>query len=808
VIGEKSLHPRLVSIISLLIILAPALTRAASSTPVRLPGGAELAAVDFDRHVASLFGRLGCNAGSCHGSFQGRGGLNLSLFGHDPAHDFQALTRDALGRRVDVLDPDRSLLLRKATGLVAHEGGQRFPPGSWEYQVIRAWIATGARRDPARPAAQQIELHPRELFFDRPGDSAPLAVVARFADGSEADVTPFCEIRTRDDTIATWTTAGQVHGLKPGDTAVVATYRGLLAAARVIVPTGRAVCIPEVPESESDIVDRAINDKLRALGLEPSAPASDAEFLRRVTLDVTGSLPAPADVCAFLADSSPDKRSRKIDELLDHPRHAALWATRYLDITGCEVAALEGPPELRSGRARMWHDWFRKRFAENMPYDRIARDVLCATSRDGTDVRTWLERESARLSAAQAGRTTDYAAKPSLDLFWRRFSGDSYFPVEQMAERAAAAFLGVRIECAQCHKHPFDRWTQTDYRSFANIFAMVQFGLSPEALAAAAELLEERRRSDPGGTLPPTPRLREVYTGAYPSRRLADPATGHPLAPRPLGGPELDAAEGDGDPRESLFAWLTTADNPYFARSFVNRVWAVYFGAGLVEPVDGFSVANPPSNPRLLDELAADFRAQGYNIRRLERIILNSRAYQRSSTPTEGNRDDHGNFARARPRPLMAEVLVDALNDALGVPGEFGLDAPPGARAIEIATNRVQSPDLARAFRIFGRPRRTAVCDCERPHEPAVPQTLFLMTDSGLLAKIKSGRLRGLLGSGRPDAEIVAELFLATLSRAPDGDECQAGLDHVRGRSDRDRQAALVDILWALINTREFILNH
>jgi hypothetical protein len=774
------------------------------AAPVVLPNRVELAAVDFDRHVASLLGRLGCNAGSCHGSFQGRGGLNLSLFGHDPAHDFQALTRDALGRRVDVLYPDRSLMLRKASGLVPHEGGQRFAPGSWEYQVIRAWIAAGARRDPAQPAAEQIELHPRELHLDRPGDFAPLAVVARFGDGSEADVTPFCEIRTRDDTIATWTSAGQLRGRKPGDTAVVATYRGLLAAARVIVPTGRAVRIPEVPKT--DIADRAINDKLRALGLEPSAPASDAEFLRRVTLDVTGGLPAPADVRAFVADPSPDKRPRKVDELLDHPQHAALWATRYLDITGCDVAALEGPPELRSQRARMWHDWFRKRFADNMPYDRIAHDILCATSRDGNDVRSWLESETARLSAAQAGRTTDYAAKPGLDLFWRRYSGDSYFPVEQMAERAAAAFLGVRIECAQCHKHPFDRWTQTDYRGFANVFALVQFGLSPEALAAAAELLEERRRSDRGGALPPTPRLREVYTKAHPSRRLADPATGRSLAPRALGGPELDTAEGD--PRESLFAWLTTPDNPYFARSFVNRVWAVYFGAGLVEPVDGFSVANPPTNPRLLDALANDFVAHGYDIRRLERTVLNSQAYQRSSAPTEGNLDDHGNLARSRPRPLMAEVLVDALNDALGVPGEFGPDAPPGARAIEIATNRVQSPDLARAFRIFGRPRRTAVCDCERLQEPAVPQTLFLMIDSGLLTKIKSGRLRGLLGCGRPDAEIVEELFLATLCRAPAGDECQAALDHVRGRSDRDREAAFVDILWALINTREFILNH
>ena len=337
------------------------------------------------------------------------------------------------------------------------------------------------------------------------------------------------------------------------------------------------------------------------------------------------------------------------------------------------------------------------------------------------------------------GGETDYADEPGLDLFWRRLVNGESSPVEPLAERVATTFLGVRIECAQCHKHPFDRWTQADYRSFANIVADVQFGLSPDGLAAVAALLDERRKADPTGALPPIPRLREVYLSPRSSRRLADPDTGRPLAPRALGGPELPD---DGDPRERLFAWLAAPDNPYFARSFVNRVWAVYFGAGLVDPVDGFSVTNPPSNPRLLDALAADFVAHGYDIRRLERMVLNSRAYQRSSQPVAGNLDDRGNFARSMPRPLMAEVLVDALNAALGVPGDFGPDAPKGSRAIEIATNRVASPDLARAFRVFGRPERAAVCDCERPKAPALPQTLFLMTDDALLAKLKSGRVR------------------------------------------------------------------
>ena len=800
-IPGRGLMSVVVAAVGLLASIGPRPPRGDHVAPVRLPDGSVLAGVEFDRHVSSLFGRLGCNAGSCHGSFHGRGGLNLSLFGHEPARDFEALTRGAQGRRVNVLEPDRSLVLLKATGQVPHEGGQRFARDSWEYQVIRAWIANGAGRDPARSAARAIEIRPAELRLNRPGATGRLAVVARFADGSESDVTSFCDLRARDVADFDISTAGSVRGLRPGDTAVVAAYNGLVAAARVFVPTGRSVVVPEVPAT--DFVDREVYAKLSALGVEPSGPAPDAEFLRRVTLDVIGTLPTPEEVRAFLADLSQNNRSTAIDRLLAHPMHAALWATRYLDITGCDVDAMEGPDELRPRRARLWHEWFRSRFAANTPYDRIARGVLCASSRDGDDVHRWVSREAERSRSLANGTDTGYAAKPGLDLFWRRLVGGDYTPVEPLAERVAATFLGVRLECAQCHKHPFDRWTRADYRAFANIVADVQFGLSPDGLAAASALLEERRKAEPRGVLPPIPRIREVFVANRSSRRLAHPDTGGPLAPRALGGPELSAG---GDPRERLFDWLVTPDNPYFARSFVNRVWAVYFGTGLVDPVDGFSVTNPPSNARLLDALAADFVVHGYDVRGLERMVLNSRAYQRSSQPVAGNLDHRKNFARSLPRRLMAEVLVDALDAALGVPGEFGPDVPKGARAIEIATNRVAAPDLARAFRILGRPERTSVCDCERPKAAALPQTLFLMTDGALLAKLKAGRVRTLAGSDRCEAEAVEELFLAALSRLPSEDEARSGLDHLR--SSLDRATGLADVLWALINTREFVLNH
>ncbi len=791
-----------VAAVGLLAWLGARPSRAVGADPVRLPDGVEIAVVDFDRHVAGLFGRLGCNTGACHGSFQGRGGLSLSLFGHDPALDFRSLTRDAMGRRVAPLDPDRSLLLLKATGRIPHEGGRRFAVDSWEYRVIRAWIAGGARRDAGASPAEAIEIRPRAVVFARPGETAGLSVVARFADGTESDVTPFCDLRVKDDSVAEVLRPGDgVRGLRPGETALIASYRGLLASTLVTVPTGRRVVIPEAPAS--GLVDREVDARLRILGISPAGPASDAEFLRRASLDVIGGLPPPEEVRAFLDDRSPDKRSRKVDALLAHPMHAALWATRYLDITGCDVDSMEKPDELRPRRASMWHDWFRERFAQNRPYDEMARGLLCATSRDGKDVEAWIGEEATRMLAAKAGSGTDYASKPGLDLFWRRYSNDEYFPIEQMAERTAVALMGVRLECAQCHKHPFDRWTQSDYRAYANVFAKVRFGHSPAGLAATARLLGERRKADPGGTLAPIPRLQEVYEADRPSRRLADPSTGRPLPPKAPGGPEIAEA---GDPRAALFDWLKRPDNPYFAPSFVNRAWAAYFGAGLVDPVDGFSTANPPANAPLLAALSADFVAQGFDIRRLERMILTSRAYGRSSGAAGGAPEGRETPAVATPRALMAEVLVDALNDALGVPGDFGADAPRGARAIEVASNSVASAELARAFRIFGRPRRAAICDCERPKQPAVPQALFLMTDAGLLAKIRDGRLKGLLESDRRDAEVVEELFLASLSRRPSLDELDAALEHLRGRA--DRPAAMADVLWALINTREFVLNH
>jgi hypothetical protein len=773
---------------------------AARADSVPLPGGSALRSVDFERHVAGVLGKFGCSAGACHGSFQGKGGLRLALFGYDPAMDFRALTREGLGRRIDTENPERSLVLLKATARVPHEGGQRFAPGSWPEQLLRAWIAGGARHQSGSGKVRRLDVEPHEHAFEWPGESVALRVRVSFADGSVEDLTPLCDFRAKDDSIVEVSPLGVVHGLRPGDTPVIVSYRGELTTVRVLVPAPLAGPWAEVPAK--NFIDKLVFGKLRRLRLPPSDFSSDEEFLRRITIDATGSLPSPAEVRRFVADDQPDKRIRKIDELLAHPLHAALWATRLCDVTGCDVDTMDGPAELRSKRAKMWHDWFRVRVGSNEPYDRIVHGVLCATSREGQPVERWIRAEADLDQKLHKGFEGPYAARPSLDLFWRRFSGDDYFPPEQMAERTAAAFLGVRLECAQCHKHPYDRWTQADYRAFANIFSQVHFGSSPETTAAVVAFLE-RRREVGDKTGPPLPRIQEVYVGSHQPRRLADPQTGAELPARALGGPELPF---DGDARERLFGWLHRPDNPFFAHAFVNRVWAHYLGAGLVEPVDNFSVANPPSNGPLLDALAADFVESGYDLRHLERRILNSRTYQLSYRPNAANAADRTNNSHARARSMLAEVVVDVLNDALGASEDLGADAPAGRRAIEVATNRAHAAHLARIFRIFGRPTRSAACDCERPNEPAVPQTLFLMTDPVLLRKIQTGRLGKLLAEKRSDEEIIEELFLATLSRLPDAAEKQAALGHVRAAA--DHKAALADTLWALINTREFILNH
>lgn len=815
---------------------------APAGAAVKLPGGGSIEQVDFERHIMGLLGRAGCANGSCHGSFQGKGGLQLSLFGYDPAKDYQALVRDVNGRRINLANPDDSLALLKATGQARHGGFTRFGKNSWQYHLLRAWIAQGAKHNPGSGEVKAVTITPAEVAFQRPGQSGTIKVEASFADGSREDITPLCDFRCNDDAVAEVSSPGAIKALRPGDTAIVVSYRGTVLPVRVLVPseTKPGFVYPRVPEV--NYIDRAVFTKLRRLNMVPSALSSDEEFLRRVSIDTIGTLPSPDEVRAFLADRSADKRERKIDELLRHPLHAALWATKFSDITGNNTDGLENPPQRKPYLSQMWHDWFRKRLADNMPYDQIVKGVLTATSREGKSPEAYIKEVEAIEEAQDKGEPTKYAQRQTLDLFWRP---QQRVTIDQWGEKTAAAFLGVRLECAQCHKHPFDRWTQEDYRSYANIFAPVVFGASPEAARTfrgvqkeraerSQQRLNELRRKGVRVTAMPVGPLREVHVGR-PAGLLSHPETKRPLSPRTLGGSELAVKSGE-DPRLALWEWMRSPDNPFFARSLVNRVWGHYFGVGIVHPVDDFSLANPPSNDKLLDALARDFIRSGYDLRALERAVLRSRTYQLSSTPNETNKHDRNNYARGYVRPMMAEVVVDVLNAALGTTERWAsAEGGEGKHAIEVGASRVQNPAVNYAFRVFGRPPRTSACDCERAMDPALPQKLFLLADPNLQQKLRPGgnRLGTLLREQKDDLAVLEELFLATLSRRPTARERDTFLAYrddagaapakepaaapARDRRGRvrpqaatttGRQAVFADTLWALINTTEFIFNH
>jgi hypothetical protein len=744
-----------------------------------------------------LLGKMGCNAGACHGSFKGRGGFRLSLFASDLEKDYAALTGGEAGR-IKRDDPEASLLLLKPTKAVSHGGGQRFPKGSWQYQLLRTWIQQGARWEKGSGTVASIRLDPPEFAFPRPGQTGGLKVRARFSNGDEENITTFCNFRSNNEAIAEVTPLGEVKARQPGDTFLVVSYRAEVVAVRTTVPRESPEGFQYPKPLEVNFVDREVFAKLRRLNIVPSDLADDAEFLRRVTIDTIGILPTPDEVRAFLKDKDPDKRQRQIDQLLAHPMHAALWASRLSDITGNTTSQLELPLHYQPERSQMWHDWLRKRLADNMPYDEIVKGILCATSRDGLSVEDWIKQADEFDAAALKGKPTNYAQRNSLDLFWRR---ERPVALEQWGERTAAAFLGVRLECAQCHKHPFDRWTQNDYRAWANIFAQVSFGASPEA-RSAIDAANKRR----GATSSRNQAiLKEVFVGPA-QKRLEYSEARSSLPAKALGGPEVPLDDGT-DARVALFQWMRSPENPFFARGFVNRIWGHYFGIGIVDPVDDFSLSNPPSNEKLLNALARDFIDHKFDIRHIERTILQSRTYQLTSKANATNRLDRNNYSHSYVRPLLAEVAVDVINTALGISEDFGPGTPLKGRAIEIGASRVENRDLMHAFGVFGRPLRLRPCDCERESESNVPQALFLMTDGEMLYKLKSGtRLNNLLKSGQTDEQVLEELFLATLSRFPSDADRQSFAEYRKSKP--DREAAFRGTLWALVNTREFILNH
>jgi len=787
----------------------PVAARGADEPAVELPGNITLGEVDFRRHVLPLVSKLGCNAGNCHGSFQGRGGFRLSLFGHAPDDDFAAITD-----RVDTDNPAESLLVAKPSSKTDHEGGQRILPESWEYQLLVGWIRQGAKASKIdNTLLAQVAASPRMMRLTV-GARAKIAASAHFGDATPEPVTPLCRIESSDPAVVEIAADGQAFGVRSGMANIIVSYAGSFATIPVTIPfandetrandkaaqTGDNSPAPDAPQS----LDHWIQSRLNELNLSSAPAADDAQFLRRVTLDTVGRLPTFDEVRQFLESNDANKRTALIDRLLADPQHASVWATRLCDITGCRLETMEGPDKLKQARARMWHAWFRRRLAANTPFDQIVRGVLAGASRGELSGEQYVERELALIRAAESGGVGEYPDRDSLDFYWRRVSQTGVYPREEMAERTAAAFLGIRIECARCHKHPYDRWTQTDYAAFVNVFANVTFGSSIEVNRAVLARLDKSRSERATGAEPTAmPRLQEMYDDPRQAQLLADTKRKQLVAPRLLGGREIDKAENG---RDVLATWLTQANNPYFARNWVNRVWAHYFGRGLVEPVDNFSGRNPPTHPELLDALAAQFVNSGFDLRQLEQSILSSRAYQQSSIPPAPTPDAARYYACAPVRPLMAEAMVQAVNQALGSANAWSEDIPTGGSAWDIGANRPANSRLAYLFELFGRGKRELVCDCNRSTDATLRQTLHLMADGEWIEQIRTSALVTDLAAEQSIPQALATAYLRTVSRPPTAAEIEILTPHVSAAA--DRKEAWVDVVWALLNSREFRTNH
>jgi hypothetical protein len=793
---------------------------------------------DFRRHVVPLLGRLGCNSRACHGSFQGRGGLQLSLFGYD----FKADHANLVGGdepRTNVAEPAASLVLQKPLEEVPHEGGRRFDRDSWQHRLLSEWIAGGApSTDAASPTLTRLEVEPADIVGSRTGDRRRLRAIAVWNDGSREDVTPLCRFQSNDDQVAAVDETGEVTVTGPGDTHVVVFYDDGVTPVPVMLPVSPLADsrYPDVPTPTA--IDELVVAKLRRLGIVPAPVCDDATFLRRVSIDITGRLPAPDEIRAFLQDRRSDKRERKVDELLASPAYAAWWATRFCDWTGNnEQTNQNSGPDDRPVATAAWYEWLRVRLDRNVPYDEIVAGIVLARSRlDGESYDAYCARMS---GYQQAEAATSFAEQPYLPYYWSR---GTFQTAEQRALGFAYTFLGVRIQCAQCHKHPFDEWTKDDFARFQAFFNRVRHGEAPGTKEAAATMLADlgldpkARGNDTRKALATF--LKEGRTVPYRETFVVGPQRAAPGKGTAAKGPKGDARRvvgrtatvlgGDdvsidelADPRVVLMEWLRDPDNPYFARAIVNRIWAAYFNVGIVEPPDDLSLANPPSNAPLLDHLTDEFRRRSYDLKWLHRAIATSRTYQAGWRPDDTNRHDERNFSRAVPRRIPAEVVLAAIRGATAGDAERLAPRPGSGRGEPVAAGWGASARYA--LTVFGRSTRETNCDCDRSGEPSLLQTVFLRNDRDMLTQIdrrqgwvdEVAKRHAVAGvKERPAADltdddvaaIVREAYLRTLSRPPHATEAVRAAAHF-ATAGTVREATR-DLMWALLNTKEFLVNH
>ncbi len=705
--------------------------------PAKISGASVLPPISFTNDVMPVFSKSGCNAGSCHGAARGKDGFRLSLYGFDPTGDYHRLTREMLGRRVNLAVPDECLLINKATGKVPHSGGTVFQPNTEYYQTLLAWLENGAIPDEGPiPSVTGIELYPQSAVLNGADQTQQLTVRAKYSDGSDRDVTSLAYFSTNNDNSAIVSQAGLVTAKNRGEAFVMCRFdTHTVGADFIVLPKDLEFQWQTIPEN--NFIDLRINEKLRKLRIQPSELCTDAEFVRRASLDICGIAPTAETIEGFLAETSPDKRAKLVDQLLERKEFVEIWVMKWSELLQVRSSQL-----VSYKSALLYYEWLNSRISKEVPVNVMVKELL----------------------SAQGGTFTE----PSTNFYQNEQDN------LKVAENVAQVFLGMKIQCTQCHNHPFDRWTMNDYYSFAAFFAQVA----------------RKPGEDPRETI--------VYNQG--SGETQHPVTKQPMKPKFLGGIEPDLQ--GRDRRQVLGEWIASPENPYFAKNLANIVWSHFFGRGIVDEVDDVRVSNPAVNAQLLEDLGSKLKEYNYDFKKLVRDICNSRTYQLSTSTNPTNESDETNFSHARLRRIRAEIMLDVISQITETKNKFA-GLPLGARAVQIADGNTSSYFLT----TFGRAKRETVCSCEVKMDPNLSQALHLLNGETVHSKIIEGKLiERWLSEQKTNDEILDQLFYRCLARKPTDSE--RGQLNAEIATNENRQQGLEDAFWAILNSREFLFNH
>ncbi|WP_417376134.1 DUF1549 domain-containing protein [Gimesia maris] len=711
----------------------------------------------FRNDVQPILTKAGCNSGPCHGALAGKGGFRLSLKAYDVLGDYYTIAKQSRGRRIELSDPARSLFLIKPTGAVPHKGGVRFETDSPEYRILSEWIAQGAAApESADPVIERLEVLPTRSVLTN-GQTQHILVQAHYSDQSVRDVTRWTSFSSVNESVASVDAAGLIKVTGYGEGAIVCNYSSKIAISKITSPYPQEIA-PEVyvKSPQNNFIDELVIKQLKRLNLPPSPQSNDTDFIRRVYVDTIGTLPTPDEVQAFVKDQSSDKRNQLIDRLLDRPEFIDYWTYKWSDLLLVNGALIRPEP------VKAYHAWIREHVKQNTPWDKMVRELITSQG-----------------SSIENGATNFYAIHQD---------------PESMTENVSQAFLGLSIGCAKCHNHPLEKWTNNQYYAMANFFSRV-------------------RAKGWGGAQSAGDGIRTLFVAT--EGDLVQPLTGKPQPPTPLDGTPIDINSPE-DRRVYLAEWLTSKDNDFFSRAITNRVWANYFGVGLVEAIDDMRESNPASNEELLAAASGYLVDHDFDLKALMKVILQSAAYQRSSQPLPENKDEKRFYSRYYPRRMMAEVLLDAISQVTDVPSEFTMYYEPnpqktdfypkGTRAIQLYDSSVISYFL----KTFGRNERMITCECERTEEPTMVQVLHISNGDTINNKLKdkASRVTKMLDAKKTDKELIAEIYLLCLSRQPTATEERKLLRLLQETPPAEKRQAVEDLFWGVLSSREFLFNH